>query len=120
MQSDAPTVDAYLDSLAPALKTDLVALRNLIFSVDSTLVESMQYKMPCYNRPAQPDKTVFAFNAQKNYLALYVLDIPSELRDTLKDFNVGKGCIRFKSVTPERLATLRTILEANSPTTNQP
>ncbi|MDX2283267.1 MAG: DUF1801 domain-containing protein [Bacteroidia bacterium] len=108
MQSTEPTVEAFLESLPPARKNDLQRLRALLKDVAPELRESMQYKMPTYS-----DETgdyVYAFNAQKHYLALYLRHIPEGLKPSLVGCNLGKGCIRFTRLDDARLEVFRQVL----------
>lgn len=115
MQSAAPTVDAFLESLPPERKTDLTRIRALILELSPELQESMLYKMPTYSD--ETGKAIFAFNAQKQYLALYVRHIPDDLKAALAGCNLGKGCIRFTRLDDGRLKVFRQVLiETRHPT----
>lgn len=108
MQSHAPTVDQFLEALPADRREALSAIRALIQQTAPGLQETMRYKMPTYEEP--DGRVIYAFNAQKNYLALYVGEVPQHLLPTLKGCNLGKGCIRFTKLPPERLAALQNVL----------
>lgn len=98
MQSQAQTVDDYLETVPAARRAALEKLRTLCRSSLTGYHESMSYKMPSY---AHNGEVEVAFASQKNYIALYVLnkDVVDKYRAELPD--VGKGCIRYR--TPEKL-----------------
>ena len=54
-----------------------------------------------------------AFASQKRYMSLYVEPrILDRHRTELQDLNLGKSCIRFKSIDQLPLGTVRTVLKA--------
>ena len=68
---------------------------------NAALVEGIQYKMLSFSDTAG---SVFALNAQKHYVSLYVGNIEKIDPDKtfLQALNLGKGCIRFsKSQKPQ-------------------
>jgi hypothetical protein len=96
MQYDVSTPDEYLRALANDWRREtLLSLRELITREAPELRESIAYKMLSYGDDRGP---VFALNAQKGYVSLYVthaaeVDPTGEL---LAGLDHGKGCIRFK------------------------
>jgi uncharacterized protein YdhG (YjbR/CyaY superfamily) len=95
MQSKAQTVAAYLAELPAEARTDLKRLRALVREAAPRAVECMRYGLPGYE---QKGAVLFAFAAQRNYLALYVLDpeVVEKFRRELGGLSSGKGCIRFR------------------------
>ena len=95
MQSKAPTVAAYITEQPVAVRADLRRLRALVKEVVPAAVECMRYGMPSYE---QSGSLLFSFAAQRNYLALYVLDpqVVAKYRPQLGRLSSGKGCIRFR------------------------
>ncbi|WP_421874832.1 DUF1801 domain-containing protein [Marinoscillum sp.] len=95
MQYEATNPDDYLGQLQNDWRKEkLLWIRQLLLGY-SELDEGMEYKMLRYGN----DKSsLFHLNAQKNYVSLYVGDTkkidPSGA--LLKDFDLGKGCIRIK------------------------
>ena len=75
-------------------KEKLLEVRAMILKNGTNLEEGIQYKMLSYG---YDDRTVFHLNAQRAYVSLYVGDIGKveNARELLKDFNLGKGCIRI-------------------------
>lgn len=99
MQYDVASPEAYLAALADDWRrATLLELRELIRSLAPELQEGIAYRMLSYGSAAGP---VFALNAQKGYVSLYVgdttkVDPGGEL---LAGLDCGKGCIRFKKTT---------------------
>lgn len=96
MQYKAKTPTEYLVNLEPDWrKAKLNQIRDLILKYSSDLKEDIEYKMLAYSKN---DKPIFHLNAQKNYVSLYVGTIKKveNGEELLKDFDLGKGCIRIK------------------------
>lgn len=96
MQYEVETSLEYLEALEDDWRKEkLLSLREIIFSKAPEMTESIDYKMLCYG---DSKTSVFALNAQKNYVSLYVGDIKKidESRALLRNVDVGKGCIRFR------------------------
>lgn len=95
MQYDVQTPEEYLRSLEDDWRREkLLELREIIMACAPDLIEAIDYKMLSYRDERD---IVFALNAQKHYVALYVGDIKKIDVDgtLLAGLNVGKGCIRF-------------------------
>jgi len=96
MQYKVDSPEEYIQSLDEDWrKTMLSKVRDMILSNASCSKETIEYKMLAY---AFGDKILFHLNAQKNYVSLYIGDVDkvSNGREILKDFDIGKGCIRIK------------------------
>jgi uncharacterized protein YdhG (YjbR/CyaY superfamily) len=100
MQSNAPTVDAYIEEAPAARQHALRQLRALCLEMLPGFEESMQYGMPSYQRNGVAE---VSFASQKNYLSLYILkqDVLDAHRSALAGINLGKGCIRYTR--PEKI-----------------
>jgi hypothetical protein len=120
MQSKAATVTEYLDSLPPDRRAALSAVRKVILkNLDPTYVEAMQYGMIGYAVPhsaypagyhCDPKQPLpFAgLASQKQYMSLYLMCEYSDAGEetwfrkawakTGKRLDMGKSCIRFKSL----------------------
>ena len=119
MQSNANSVDEYMDQLADTQREGLVLLRKTILeNLPMGFVEQMSYGMIGYIVPhsiypngyhCNPKLPLPFLNiaAQKNFIALYHMGIyanPDLLNWFTSEFpkhsklklNMGKGCIRFK------------------------
>lgn len=98
MQSQAQTVNDYLETVPGERKAALEKLRACCQSILTSYNESISYKMPTYTRDGE---MAIAFASQKNYIALYVMkkDVVDKYRAELP--SVGKGCIRYSK--PEKM-----------------
>lgn len=95
MLYDVATPQEYLDQLEEDWrKPVLLELREMIKEAAPHYKEVIYYKMLGYQ---DEEFSVFALNAQKNYVSLYVGDIKKIDEDgsLLEGLNQGKGCIRF-------------------------
>ncbi|PPA69427.1 iron chaperone [Jeotgalibacillus proteolyticus] len=96
MQYDAKDAEEYLELLEDDWRKDkLLAIRQMIFTYAPELEEGIRYKMLNFGKD---DIYVFALNAQKHYVSLYVgtIDKIGDAETLLAGFNYGKGCIRVK------------------------
>jgi len=126
MQSKAQTVEQYLAELPPDRRAALSALRAVILAnIDPLYVEGMGYGMAGYSVPhsiyppgyhCNPKLPLpFAgFASQKHYMSLYLCGLYTQFDDgaasgatrwfreawakTGKKLDMGKGCVRFKSL----------------------
>ena len=103
------SVDAYLKKVEPKRRADLAKLREIVKKAIPAAVETTRHNMPSYELG---DEAVVSCASQKNYMALYVCetDILDQHRDALSHLDVGKSCIRFKSLDDLPLKTVRAIL----------
>lgn len=120
MQSKASDVASYLKELSSDRRSAIEAVRAVILkNIDSGFQECMQYGMIGYSvphsiypngyhcDPKQP-LSFAALASQKNYMSLYVCSaygdpeidqwIRSEFQKAGKKLDMGKCCIRFKSI----------------------
>ena len=117
MRSDATTVTEYLASLPDDRRAALTAVRTAIRKrLPKGLVESMNWGMIVYEVPLStyPDTyngqplAYAALASQKNYMSVYLMGIygSDELRErfetayraTGKRMDVGKSCVRFRTL----------------------
>lgn len=107
MQSKAKTLSEYLAGLTPKERSVVETLDKLVRSAAPKASGGMKYGMPTYELA---DRFI-AFNAQRNYFSFYADPlIVKRHRAALKGLDVGKSCIRFRSLEEAPLATLRTIV----------
>ena len=96
MQSNAKTVDAYLEEVPAERREALTRLRDLCRATLKGFEEFMEYGMPGYSRNGVGE---VGFASQKNYISLYILkqEVLDAYRERLagKGISIGKGCIRF-------------------------
>lgn len=127
MQSSAPTVEAYLQSLPEDRRLAINAVRKVILNnLDSSYEEGMQYGMIGYYVPhsvypkgyhCDPKQPLpfAALASQKNYMSLYLMSVYCGCTDeslatpharwfreawakTGKKLDMGKACVRFKKL----------------------
>jgi len=96
MQYNAKNSAEYLEMLEEDWRKEkLLTIRQMIFAYAPELEEVIRYKMLNYGKD---DNYVFALNAQKHYVSLYVgtIDKIENAETLLAGYNYGKGCIRVK------------------------
>ncbi|MBE9097970.1 iron chaperone [Vacuolonema iberomarrocanum] len=117
MRSDASTVDEYLAELPEERQEAIAAVRNVILEhLPEGYEEVMNWGMITYQVPleAYPDTynkkplMYAALAAQKNHMAVYLTAIymsedasqafEATYRSTGKRYDVGKSCVRFKTL----------------------
>jgi hypothetical protein len=125
MQSSATTVKQYLDELdserAPQIRELVKLVRN---NINPGFIENMRWGMISYEIPLEVSGETYnkqplnyvAIASQKNYISVYVLGIyangddPLEFRSRWatsgKKLNMGKACVRFKTIEDADLPTL--------------
>lgn len=99
MQYESKNASEYIEHLENDWRKEkLEEVRNIIKSNGPNLKEGIEYKMLSYHLG---DKPIFHLNAQKAYVSLYVGAITkvANSETLLKEFDVGKGCIRIKKNT---------------------
>ncbi|HEU5121541.1 MAG TPA: DUF1801 domain-containing protein [Candidatus Saccharimonadales bacterium] len=132
MQSKAKTPDKYLASLPEQRREAISTVREFIKQhLPKGYEEGMNYGMICYYIPlerypntynGQPLQYV-ALASQKNYMSLYLMsvygDMESDFRqkyaDTGKKLDMGKSCIRFKSVDELALDVIGEAIKSTTP-----
>lgn len=100
MQSDLKSVDLYLKTVPRERKGAMDQLRQYCKKYLKGFEEAMEYGIPSYKRNGIVE---VAFNSQKNYISLYILNksVLDQYRNDLHDLSVGKGCIRYTR--PEKI-----------------
>lgn len=96
MQYDAKNYEEYIEMLEEDWRKEkLLAIRQMILAYAPELEEVIRYKMLNYGKD---DHYIFALNAQKHYVSLYVgtIDKVENAEVLLAGYNYGKGCIRVK------------------------
>jgi uncharacterized protein YdhG (YjbR/CyaY superfamily) len=94
MQSDAATVDEYIEELEGDRKEAAKRLRQVLNETVPDLDESMDYGMPTYRKGDE----LYAFASQKQYMSLYVPDsyVMKAYANELGKVDLGKNCVRFR------------------------
>lgn len=120
MQSKAKTVDQYLGELTPERKAAIEKIRKIILAnLPDGCEEGMQYGMIGYHIPLkfypkgyrEDKKTPLPYAAlasQKNYMSIYLMNIygydtdakwfEKEYKKSGKKLDMGKSCVRFKTL----------------------
>lgn len=96
MQYDAKNPQEYLEMLEDDWRKEkLLEIRQMILDDEPTFEETIRYKMLNFGKD---DNYVFALNAQKHYVSLYVgtIDKVENAHRLLEGYNYGKGCIRVR------------------------
>ena len=96
VQYDVSTPADYLAALEDDWRKEkLLELRAMIQTAAPEVEEGLAYKMLSYG---VGDDQFMALNAQKHYVSLYVGDIEKieNSEELLKEFNLGKGCVRVR------------------------
>ena len=102
-------VEEYLESLERERRAALTELRSLVLETVPEAVETMRYRMPTYD---YKDHMLCAFASQKHYMSLYMdTDIVDKHTEELAHLDLGKSCIRFRSLDQLPLDTIRLMLE---------
>ena len=115
VSSDAPSVEEYLAELPEDRRQAISRVREVILAnLPEGFEETMQYGMPSYIVPFERYPTTYngqplavaSLASQKNYMSLYLMSVYGE-RDqqfreeyerTGKRLDMGKSCVRFRSV----------------------
>ncbi len=117
MQSDAGTVERYIDSLPPERQEAIIAVREAILdALPDGYEEVMRWGMITYEVPLEIEADTYngkplmyaALASQKNHMSVYLTGIytDDEARDafaeryraTGKRYDVGKSCVRFRKL----------------------
>ncbi len=90
-------VSEYLDRIEDDWRKEkLLEIRDILLSYED-LNEGMAYGMLSYGKKDENDEGLFALNAQRNYVSLYIGNIAKVDPEgaILKGLSMGKGCIRL-------------------------
>lgn len=100
VQSNAPTVDAWLAEVEPARLEAIARLRQLCITSFPGWQESMQWGMPGYGPPGAD--AAISFNNQKRYIAVYIgVSTIDAYKAAIRHASLGKSCIRYPH--PDRI-----------------
>ena len=108
--SQARDVDAYLAAVPKDPRATLEKLRKTIKAAAPKAVEVISYQIPAYKHHG----LLVSFAASKNHCGFYVMS-PEVMRAhaaELKDYDVGKGCIRFPVDKPLPATLVRKLVKA--------
>ena len=114
-RSNATTVNQYLDELPPDRREAISTVRDVILeNLPDGYVEAMRWGMISYEIPLERFPNTYngqpagvaSLAAQKNYNTIYLLNVygdrekwfKGEYRKTGKKLDMGKSCVRFKTL----------------------
>ncbi|MEY4995032.1 MAG: hypothetical protein RLZ65_881 [Actinomycetota bacterium] len=126
VSSSAATVSQYLAELEPSRSKQVSQLRDMVLSaLPQGFEEAMEWGMICYQVPLAVSGPTYnkkplaavAIASQKNYISIYLLGpyASEELTEEFhrrwlasgKKLNMGKSCVRFKSLDDADLETIK-------------
>jgi len=134
MQSDATTVEDYLAALPADRREALTAIRDTVnANLDDGFAEGMEYGMVTWGVPLERYPTTYngkplavvSLASQKNHMALYLMCLYAD--DGLEEWfrqqyvdrgmklDLGKSCVRFKSLDEVPLDVLADLLRRVTP-----
>ena len=134
MQSDATTVEDYLAALPADRREALTAIRDTVnANLDDGFAEGMEYGMVTWGVPLERYPTTYngkplavvSLASQKNHMALYLMCLYAD--DGLEEWfrqqyvdrgmtlDLGKSCVRFKSLGEVPLDVLGELLRRVTP-----
>jgi uncharacterized protein YdhG (YjbR/CyaY superfamily) len=95
--SKPKTTDDYLAAVSPDKRTALETLRKSIKAAVPKAEECISYQVPAFRLNG---KLLVAYAAAANHCAFYPGSIVQAMKDELKDYDTGKGTIRFPANKP--------------------
>ena len=109
MQSEAETVDEYIETLEKERKEAIIKLREIVKVTHPNMEESMKYRMPTYSQKDQ----YIAFASQKQYISLYVrsAELILKYKPKLGKVSLGKNCIRYRKLADMKFDVIKELLE---------
>lgn len=126
MRSSATTVNQYLNELDSERAPQIRELVKLVRSnIKPGFVETMRWGMISYEIPLEVSGQTYnnqplnyvAIASQKNYISVYLMGIYSKSEDVAefnsrwaksgKKLNMGKACVRFKSLEDADLSAIK-------------
>jgi uncharacterized protein YdhG (YjbR/CyaY superfamily) len=110
MNSASTEVQAYYESLSVERREQLGALRSHIKHVWPLATEDFSFALPTYSIDGKP---AFALASQKEHMVLHVIaiDLLEPFKNELRTIDHGKGCIRFRALTPELVSLLDHVIK---------
>lgn len=106
MGARSPAVDRYLRKTPLAHQHALETIRDLLHTVQPDVGESVRYNMPIFDYYG----LLCGFSSQLQSISLYCRsEIVERYRRELGKLDIGRGCIRFKTLEELPLDTLRAI-----------
>ena len=117
VRSNAATVEEYLSELNPSRREQIEAMRDVVLqNLPDGYEEAMNWGMISWEIPLERYPETYnkqplmyaALASQKNYMSLYLMcvyahegkhtEFERRFKESGKKLNMGKSCVRFKSV----------------------
>ena len=96
--ADPLTVESYIGSFSPALKSKMQKLRKVIKAAAPGAEELISYKMPAYKLGGRP---LVYFAAYENHIGFYATPTGHEaFKKELSIYKTGKGSVQFPNDQP--------------------
>jgi uncharacterized protein YdhG (YjbR/CyaY superfamily) len=107
MQAKASTIPECIAGLPAKERAVIETLGKIVRSALPEATAAMRYGMPTFESAGR----LVAFNSPKNYFAFYAdPKIVKGFAAELAAYDVGKSCIRFRTLDPALMATLEKIV----------
>jgi uncharacterized protein YdhG (YjbR/CyaY superfamily) len=126
-QSDAKTVEEYINRLDEPRRSELTELDGLVRSIAPELKPTMNYRMPGYGNfhykyasGREGDWAVLQMASNKNYISFYVSCtddrgyVAESYKDRLPKASIGKSCIRFKKLSDIDMDVMKEIIQKSA------
>ena len=102
------TIDEYLDSFPPGVRTILQQVREAITASAPEAIETISYQIPTFQLDG---KYLVYFAGWKNHISLYPVPTgTSEFEERLAPYQTGKGTVRFPLKDPVPIDLVREIV----------
>ena len=114
-------IDAFLAELPDDLRTALEGLRRVIADAAPDAVETIAYSVPAFKYRGRPLVSFSAGRNGRGPCAFYVQspDLMEAHRDALKEYDTGRGTIRFKPTEPLPAELVTMLVRARITETDQ-
>lgn len=110
MTKKLDTIDAYLATVDDSKRATLQKLREMIHAAAPDAEECISYSLPAFRQ----GRIVCGFGATKKHCAFYMFNDTSldPFAEELKDYDIGKGTIRFPPEKPLPADLVRRLVKA--------
>jgi len=111
MTVKSTTIDEYLTTLPDDQRTALQDLRDIIRAVAPKAEECISYQIPAFRLDG---RLLVGIGATQNHCALYLMSSSTleACKEELRDYQTGKGTIRFQPDHPIPTSLVRTLIKA--------
>ena len=104
------TIDQYLSRLDDDQRAALQRLRETIAAAAPQAEECISYGQPAFLQ----GRLLVSFGATRKHCALYLMSntVPESFEEDLKDYDTGKGTLRFRPSKPLAQSLVRRMVKA--------